>query len=263
MTANRIRAFKVGDLPIDVFSNVDDMSEAAAIFAAKTIGEAIAERGVANLILATGNSQLGFLRRLRQAPVDWPAVNVFHMDEYLGLKPGHRAGFPLFLRENIVNHVPVGAFYPVPSRPSDVELACRGYELLLRAHPADLCVLGIGENGHIAFNDPPLADFADPVWVKVVELEARSRHQQVGEGHFSSLEEVPTHAITLTIPALRSARQMLCLAPELRKAEAVRAALLGPISASCPASILRETPHARLFLDAESASLLAERGGLC
>lgn len=256
MPAVSVRSFVVGALPVDVFANSEEMGEAAASNAVKTIADAIAARGVANLILATGNSQLGFLRRLREAKVDWPAVNIFHMDEYLGLKPGHRAGFPLFLRENIVGHVPVGAFYPVPSRPTDVELACRGYELLLRAHPADLCVLGIGENGHLAFNDPPFADFEDSVWVKVVELAAKSRRQQVGEGHFDSLEDVPTQAITLTIPALRSAKQMLCLSPERRKAEAVRTALLGPISESCPASILRETPQARLFLDLESASLL-------
>jgi glucosamine-6-phosphate deaminase len=241
---------------VSVFASSDDMGAAASELAVKAIGEAIATRGVANLILATGNSQLPFLARLREARVDWPAVNVFHMDEYLGLRPGHRAGFPLFLREHIVGRVPVGAFYPVPGSPTDVEMACRGYELLLRAHPADLCVLGIGENGHLAFNDPSVADFADPVWVKVVELEQKSRLQQVGEGHFDSLDEVPTHAITLTIPALRSAKQMICLSPERRKAVPVRDALEGPISTSCPASILRETPHARLFLDADSASLL-------
>lgn len=256
MAENPLRTFTVDSLAVSVFASSDDMGAAAAELAVKAIEEAIRRRGVANLILATGNSQLSFLRRLRQAPLEWPAVNVFHMDEYLGLKPGHRAGFPLFLREHIVSHVPVGAFYPVPSRPADVELACRGYELLLRAHPADLCVLGIGENGHIAFNDPPFANFADPVWVKVVELDLKSRVQQVGEGHFDSLEEVPTQAITLTIPALRSAKQMICLAPERRKAVPVRHALEGPIATSCPASILRETPHARLFLDTESASLL-------
>lgn len=184
----------------------------------------------------------------------WPAINVFHIDEYLSLPPGHRAGFPLFLREHLLDHVPFGAFFPVPGHPSDVALACRAYELLLRAHPADLCVLGIGENGHLAFNDPPVADFADPVWVKVVELEEACRRQQVGEGHFGSLAEVPAHAVTLTIPALRSAKQMLCLVPERRRAEAVRGTLLGEVSTRCPGSILRQTPHARLFLDPESAA---------
>ncbi len=148
----------------------------------------------------------------------------------------------------------MGAFYPVPGRPANVEAACRGYELLLRAHPADLCCLGIGENGHLAFNDPPVADFNDPVWVKVVPLDEASRRQQVGEGHFPSLATVPTHALTLTIPALRAAKKMLCIVPEKRKAEAVRKTLLGPITTACPASILRQTPHCHLFLDRDSAS---------
>ncbi len=249
-----IKELKVDQLPVSVYPSNEAMGQAAAEIAAEIIAKAIAEKGTANIIIATGNSQLTFLHALREKKLDWPAVNVFHMDEYLNLPPGHRAGFPLFLREHIVDAVKPGAFFPVPGRPADVETACRGYELLLKAHPADLCVLGIGENGHIAFNDPPVADFADPVWVKVVELDQLSRRQQVGEGHFGSLAEVPTHALTLTIPALRSAKQMLCLVPEQRKADAVRKALLGPISTSCPASILRQTPHCRLLLDQESAS---------
>jgi glucosamine-6-phosphate deaminase len=231
------------------------MGRAAAEAAAAIIGQAIAERGVANIILATGNSQLSCLHALREWPrIHWPAVNVLHMDEYLNLPPGHLASFPLFLRRHLLDHVPIGAFYPVPGHASDVEAACRGYELLLKAHPADLCCLGIGENGHLAFNDPPVADFDDPVWVKVIALEQASRRQQVGEGHFASLDEVPTHAITLTIPALRAAKKMLCIVPERRKAEAVRRTLLGPVSTTCPASILRQTPQAHLFLDQESAA---------
>ena len=242
-------------LPVAVYADNATLGRAAAELAAGIIAQAVAKRGVANLVLATGNSQLTFLHALRElAGVPWPAVNVFHMDEYLNLPAGHPAGFPLFLRRHILDHVPYGAFYPVPGHPADVETACRGYELLLRAHPADLCCLGIGENGHLAFNDPPVADFADPVWVKVVPLDEASRRQQVGEGHFGSLDEVPTHAVTLTIPALRAAKAMLCIVPEKRKAEAVRRALLGPIETACPASILRQTPHARLFLDRESAS---------
>ena len=255
MAADLIHTMTFGQLPVSVYQDNETLGRAAAAEAAPIIRRAVAERGVANLIVATGNSQLTFLRALRETPdIPWPAVNVFHMDEYLNLAPGHPASFPLFLRRHLVDHVPVGAFYPVPGRPADVELACRGYELLLRAHPADLCVLGIGENGHVAFNDPPVADFDDPVWVKVVELEEACRRQQVGEGHFASLAEVPTHALTLTIPALRSAKQMLCLVPERRKVEAIRKTLLGPVSTACPASILRRTPHARLFLDRDSAS---------
>jgi glucosamine-6-phosphate deaminase len=144
----------------------------------------------------------------------------------------------------------------MPSQPEDVEKACREYEALLRAYPADLVALGFGENGHLAFNDPPYARFDDPVWVKVVELAEASRRQQVGEGHFNSLEEVPTQAITLTIPALLAAKAMLCIVPEARKAEAVRACLKDPISEERPGSILRRIDHARLYLDQDSASKL-------
>ncbi len=144
----------------------------------------------------------------------------------------------------------------MPGVTDDVEAACREYEALLRSHPADLCAMGFGENGHLAFNDPPYADFDDPVWVKPVKLDERSRRQQVGEGHFRSLDEAPTHAITLTIPALLSARRILCIVPEARKAEAVQRCLLGPITEACPGSILRRVGHAHLFLDAESAARL-------
>ncbi len=254
MAAAPIKELKFDQLPVSVYPSNEALGQAAAEVAAEVISKAIAEKGIANIIIATGNSQLTFLHALREKKLDWPAVNVFHMDEYLNLAPGHPAGFPLFLRKHIIDYVPVAAFYPVPGHPADVETACRGYELLLRAHPADLCCLGIGENGHIAFNDPPVADFADPKWVKVIELEATSRRQQVGEGHFKTLDEVPTHAITLTIPALRSAKRLLCLVPEKRKAEAVRKTLRGPVGTSCPASILRQTPQCQLFLDPESAS---------
>ena len=139
-----------------------------------------------------------------------------------------------------------------------MEAGCREYEALLREHPADLTVMGIGENGHLAFNDPPYADFDDPQWVKTVKLDDRSRRQQVGEGHFGSLDEVPTHAVTVTIPALLAAKRVLVLVPESRKAEAVKASLLGPVTEDCPGSILRETAHASLFVDADAAALLPD-----
>ena len=134
------------------------------------------------------------------------------------------------------------------------EEACREYEQLLRAYPADLCALGIGENGHLAFNDPHVADFDDPVWVKVVTLDETCKRQQVGEGHFSSIEEVPERAITLTIPALLAAKKVLAIVPEARKAEIVFRALNDPVTSACPATILRQTSHAHLFLDADSAA---------
>ena len=250
-----IRTAQYGALRASVYATNGAMGEAAAEEARNIIASAVKARGFANVILATGNSQLTFLHALRGlSGIDWKAVNVFHMDEYVGIDPAHPASFPRFLRDHIIDAVKPAAFYPVPDQAADTEAACREYEALLKAHPADLCAMGIGENGHIAFNDPPFADFDDPVWVKVVKLDERSRRQQVGEGHFKSLDEVPTHAITLTIPALLSARRILCIVPEARKAEAVEKSLLGPITEDCPASILRENGHAHLLLDAESAA---------
>ena len=191
----------IDSLRTSIYATNAAMGEAAADEARDIIAAAIKAKGRANVILATGNSQLTFLTALRTLPgIDWKAVNVFHMDEYVGIDPTHPASFPLFLRTHILDAVKPGMFYPVPSQAAYAELACRDYEALLRAHPADLCAMGIGENGHIAFNDPPFADFDDPVWVKVVKLDERSRRQQVGEGHFKSLAEVPTHAITLDHP---------------------------------------------------------------
>jgi glucosamine-6-phosphate deaminase len=240
---------------VSIYATNEALGAAAAAEAAEIIRDAVAARGVANIILATGNSQLTFLAALRALPgVPWASVNVFHMDEYVNLPSGHTASFPAFLRRHLLDHVQVKAFFPVPGEAADPAGACRQYETLLRDHPADLCALGIGENGHLAFNDPPYADFDDPLWVKVVELDARSRRQQVGEGHFRDMEEVPTHAITVTIPGLLAAKRVLAIVPEARKADAVARSLLGPITEDCPGSILRQTPHAHLFLDRESAA---------
>jgi len=252
-----IRTAQYERLPVAIYRNNEEMGQAAALDAREIISRAIAEKGEANIIVATGNSQLTFLQTLRGLEgIDWTKVNVFHMDEYVGIDPNHRASFPLFLRQHFVGFVNLKSFFPLPSQPEDIDRACRDYEALLREHSADMVALGWGENGHLAFNDPPYADFDDPVWVKVVELAEVSRRQQVGEGHFDSLDEVPTHAITLTIPALLAAKKVLCIVPEARKAEAARACLNEPVSEDRPGSILRQVGHARLYLDQESASLL-------
>jgi glucosamine-6-phosphate deaminase len=245
---------RIEELLVSVYRTNEKMGQAAAEEAAETIRQAIAATGVANAIFATGNSQLTFLAVLRQMEIDWSKVNIFHMDEYVGIDPQHPASFPNFLQRHLLDHVEPRAFYPVRAPRENTEGACRDYEELLRTHPADLCAMGIGENGHIAFNDPPFADFDDPVWAKVVKLDERSRLQQVGEGHFAGLDEVPTHAVTLTIPALLSAKRVLCIVPEARKAEAVYYALKGPITEECPASILRRASHAHLLLDRDSAA---------
>ena len=256
-----IKTAQYDHLPVAIYRNNEEMGQAAALDARDIINQAIAEKGEANIIVATGNSQLTFLKTLRDLEgIDWATassgVNVFHMDEYVGIDPNHRASFPLFLRQHFVSFVNLKSFHPLPSQPEDVDKACRDYEAVLREYPADMVALGWGENGHLAFNDPPYADFDDPVWVKVVELAEASRRQQVGEGHFDSLDEVSTHAITLTIPALLAAKAVLCIVPESRKAEAVRACLTEPVSEDRPGSILRQVDHARLYLDQESASRL-------
>jgi glucosamine-6-phosphate deaminase len=244
------------DLLTSVYATNEDLGTAAAAEAATIIQAALADRGEANIIVATGNSQLTFLQALRVKPLDWSKVNVFHMDEYLGLDPQHPASFPQFLRRHFLSDITPKAFFPVVSHGRYPEDVCQEYAAALRAHPVDLCALGIGENGHLAFNDPPFAEFNDPAWVKVIQLAEASRRQQVGEGHFKSMDEVPTHAITLTIPALLSAKRVLAIVPEARKADAVYCSLRGPISEDCPGSILRKTSHAHLFLDRQSAAKL-------
>jgi len=257
---NSVKPIKISQyeqLPVAIYESNEAMGRAAALDAGEIINRALAENGAANIIIATGNSQLTFLQALRSlGGIDWSKVNVFHMDEYLGIDPAHPASFPLFLKNHFLDYVNVQAFYPVPNNPDDVEQACREYETLLKEHPADMVALGWGENGHIAFNDPPYALFEDPVWVKVIELAEASRRQQVGEGHFNSLAEVPTQAITLTIPALLAPKSVLCIVPEARKAEAVRACLTEPVSETRPGSILRRVSHAKLYLDPDSASKL-------
>lgn len=252
-----IRTLQVEQLPVAIYPSNQALGAAAAQRARQIIQAALAERGAAFIILATGNSQLTFLHALRELEdIEWSKVTVFHMDEYVGIDPNHPASFPLFLRQHILDQVKPGKFYPVPNQATDLEQACRDYEALLRAQPLDLVAMGWGENGHIAFNDPPYADFDDPRWVKVIELAEASRRQQVGEGHFPTLADVPTHAITLTVPALLAPQHILCMVPERRKAAAVLACLTQPISEDRPGSILRTVSHAQLYLDPDSAALL-------
>ncbi len=255
MVTSQILETTIDDLRVSVYSTNQDMGLAAAQCAAGILREAISSKGSANVILAAANSQLTFLDGLKTlSDVDWSKVNFFHMDEYIGLEPGHPASFSQFLRRNLIDEIHPNAFYTIPSEEQDLEKICRDYTRLLHEYPTDLCAMGIGENGHVAFNDPPYADFKDPLWVKTVEIDAISRRQQVNEGHFPSIERVPVHAITLTIPALLAARSILVMVPETRKADAVYKSLLGPIVVTCPASILRRAAHARLFLDRDAAA---------
>ena len=237
------------------------MARVAADHAAAVLRASVERDGVAHAMFATGNSQIAFITELvtRTPDVPWADVVVFHMDEYVGIGPEHPASFQRWIRQRIAEPTgPRAAHFLDGLSPPDKE--CERYTRLLASHPLDLCCLGIGENGHLAFNDPPVADFDDPLDVKVVALDPACRRQQVDEGHFASDAEVPDLAVTVTIPALLRAGSVLAVVPETRKAEPVRAALEGPVTTACPASILQRTPHATILLDAASGRLLSGPG---
>jgi glucosamine-6-phosphate deaminase len=254
---SRANPVTYGNAPVFVHQSVSAMARAAADQAAAIMQAAVADRGVAHVMFATGNSQLAFIEALvAQTPdVPWSRVVAFHMDEYVGVGPDHPAGFQRWIRERIVEPTSPQAAHYVQGL-GDPQDECARYADLLTRHPLDLCCVGIGENGHLAFNDPPVADFADPLDVKVVELDGPCRQQQVNEGHFPDLDAVPTHAITVTIPALLRAHQVMAIVPESRKAAPVRDALTGPITTMCPASALRTIGHATVHLEPQSARLL-------
>jgi glucosamine-6-phosphate deaminase len=241
---------------VSIFETIEQLAASAADDLAAILRQALAEQGSAALLLATGNSQLAFYQRLHaRDDIAWQRVTIFHMDEYLGLPEQHPASFRHVLHEQLVDLIRPGLFYGIAGDAQDVAAEIERYAALLDAHQPVACVMGIGENGHLAFNDPP-ADFTTKRIADVVTLDESCRQQQVGEGHFAKLEDVPRQAISLTVPALLAPRHVLVIAPEARKAVAVRAALEGPITPACPASILRTAAHARLYLDRDSAALL-------
>ncbi|MHB9032747.1 MAG: glucosamine-6-phosphate deaminase [Anaerolineae bacterium] len=248
----------IDQLSVKVFPSGTEMGICAADDLCREIKASIGARGLCYLILATGNSQLPIYEALRQrTDVDWYHVEVFHMDEYLGLQDSHPASFRRYMHDKFIDFMPVRAFYEIEGDAVDPEAELERYSRLLRNFPADVCVLGIGENGHLAFNDPP-ADFTTSKLVHIVTLDQVCRQQQVGEGHFSSLADVPTQAMSLTIPALLAARKVMAIVPEKRKAEIVRRTLTEPVSPWCPATILRQQAHATLYLDNESSSLVTD-----
>ncbi len=257
-----ILEFQVDALRVLVYENRAIMGRAAA----GHVGRAIAERQAAhsstraNVIFAAAPSQDEFLAGLVAHPkIDWSRVAAFHMDEYLGLEADHPESFRRYLHEHLFRlaDLPDDRLRLIPGeRIDDPTRVCLEYEEKLRAEPTDIVCAGIGENGHLAFNDPPVADFHDPVRVKVVRLDEACREQQVHDGCFPSLDDVPRHAYTLTIPALLAAPIVSVVVPGPRKADAVLATLRGPILERCPASILRKKEGATLFLDRASARLV-------
>lgn len=250
-----IATLSAGDVPIEIYENETMMGKAAAARAARIVRDSVGAQGSARIVIATGNSQYAFTDALVAEELPWEAVTVFHMDEYVGLDDRHPASFQRWIRERIAGRVRPARIEYI-SGEGDPEVEAERYEAVLREAPLDLVCMGIGENGHLAFNEPFTTDFDDNRWVRIVGLTPESRRQQVGEGHFPDLGSVPQRAISMTIPALLSARFVQVCAPEKRKAPAVRATVTDPISTTCPATILRKTPHATLFLESESASLL-------
>lgn len=252
-----VRSFTVDSLLVRVFANAGDLSLAAAEDVRDFLSARITRHGSARIILATGSSQLKFLDDLvRLGGVEWSRVTCFHMDEYLGISAGHPASFVRYLHERVERRVRPGAFHYLHGDAPEPEKECERYAALLREQPVDLCCLGIGENGHLAFNDPPVADFVDPRMVKQVPLDETNRRQQLGYGHFKEFDEVPRFGLTLTIPALVSARRVLCLAPGKQKALIVRQMLQGTVGPACPATCLRTQKQATLLIDTEAAAAL-------
>ena len=249
---------KVVNLPVYIFENRKDMGKAAAIDAAKRINAVIEKNGVANVVFAAAPSQDDLLENLLKQDIDWTKVRGFHQDEYIGLDPNHSAGFGNFMRRTIFDLVPFKELHYLLCKPEEAEAKCEEYTNLLKKYPADLIFLGFGENGHMAFNDPDVADFNDPKMVKIVDLDDICRQQQVNDGCFAAINEVPKQAMTLTLSLIMSIPHAICTVPTIRKADAVYGALCGPVTTACPASILRKHPNAALYVDEPAASKLPD-----
>ena len=255
MPALRLATF--GTARVQIIATQHLLGATAAAEAAGIIRNAISKFGQARVIVATGNSQMEMIDALtHQESLNWKAVEVFHMDEYVGISDNHPASFRRWIRERVEEAAHPARVHYLDTDAKDLDTEIERYASLLNSAPIHLGFVGFGENGHIAFNDPPVADFNDPLTVKRVTLDERCQRQQVGEGHFPNLDAVPKEALTVTCPGLFRAEAWISVVPETRKAEAVRDALQGPISTACPASIVRTHPNASVFLDEASASLL-------
>ncbi|MEG3659832.1 glucosamine-6-phosphate deaminase [Arenibacter palladensis] len=250
------KSFQIENMSVKIYGQTKEMGAEAADYVTRKLNGAIEKKGRANLILATGASQFSFLEALQTKEIDWEKITVFHLDEYKGISESHPASFRKYLKERILNTVAPKKIYFLNGDAANLQLEIKNYEEALKAHPIDIACIGIGENGHIAFNDPAVADFKDPKLVKVVELDEACRNQQLGEGWFPTFADVPKEAVTLTITAIMNCKAISCVVPDERKAQAVYNSLYGDISTSCPASILRTHPETVLFLDKASASLI-------
>jgi glucosamine-6-phosphate deaminase len=243
-------------MEIHVFDSTSELAAASAARAAESLRGALARQDRARVVAATGASQIEFLEVLVATEgIDWARVEIFHLDEYIGLPREHPASFRRYLEERLVRPVRPAAFHAIDGEARDPRAECRRLGTLIREAPVDVAFVGIGENGHLAFNDPP-ADFETREPYLVVALDEACRRQQLGEGWFSSLEDVPTRAISMSVRQILEAREIVASVPDARKAVAARDCLEGEVTPAHPASILQTHPRATVHLDSGSASLL-------
>lgn len=253
-----IKSFEKDKLKIKIYDQESEMGEAAADYVAGQLNKVIGSAGKANLILATGTSQFSFLKALKTKTIEWDKITVFHLDEYKDISQLHPASFRKYLKDRILDFVQPGIVHLIKGDAQDLEKELALYSTLLEDNPIDIACIGIGENGHIAFNDPPVADFQDPKLIKIVKLDKSCRTQQLSEGWFSSLDEVPREAITLTISAIMKSKVISCVVPGNRKAKAVANTINWDLSTRCPATVLRRHENTTLFLDTLAASQLSK-----
>ena len=250
------RTFKADKLSVNIYDTRKNMGAAAAADIAACIKELLGRKSEIYMIFAAAPSQNEMLEALiADKEIEWNRVHALHMDEYVNLPSDAPQGFGNFLRRAIFDRVPFASVNLIGTD-ADSEATCRRYDALLAANKVDIVCMGIGENGHIAFNDPHVADFNDPCRIKKVDLDQKCRQQQVNDGCFETIDQVPTHALTLTIPTLYNVENIFCVVPAATKAEAVNNTVNGPVSEKCPASILRTHDNAVLYTDSDSASLL-------
>ena len=250
---SKILEMAAGSLLVKAFDNREEMGRLAAEDAAARINRMIDDKGVVNAVFAAAPSQNEFLAELLKHDIDWTKIKAFHMDEYIGLSEDAPQGFGNFLREAIFSKVPFMEVNYLNGQADDPQAECIRYAALLEANPPDIVFLGIGENGHLAFNDPGVADFKDLQKVKVVSLDQTCRNQQVNDGCFAKFEDVPVTALTLTMSMIMDIREAVVIVPGSTKRDAVTATVLGEISTECPASILRQHDNSVLYLDKDSS----------
>lgn len=254
------KQFRVDNLGVQIYDSESELALSAATIIQQDLQQILKHKQTATVLFATGNSQIKFLEALASLnDINWSRIICFHLDEYLGISENHPSSFRYYLQERIEKPISPQKFHYIQGDTLEPLQECERYSKLLKAQDIDLCMLGIGENGHLAFNEPTVANFKDPHIVKLVKLDSVNQQQQVNQGHFSNIESVPKYAFTLTIPMICAAKKIICLAPGKGKAKLVKQLLEGNITQQFPASILRNQPQANLLLDTEAASLISEQ----